>query len=217
MKRAQRWRIWRHAVSAATYSYPRPPASWDYASLLRNVTWTANQSGDTCEISVTLGTVSNRLDGLAFEVDSGSDYALVVNAQAVEVIRHKDVSTGRDVICVPVDPPRVSVLVESQKSHNGRGIKASMIDMLLHVFLTMHLFMLWCLSHLGGPRKIDESGADILLTGTFYSDNWVLAHIRPLALSTKCRRIRLVSTYPLTSFDNVEVVVAAVMVNVRRR
>jgi glycosyltransferase involved in cell wall biosynthesis len=92
-------------------------------------------------------------------------------------------------------------------SQNERGVIAALINFILHIYLSIHLFVVWCTSHMGRLKRIDEAGAEILLTGTFYSDNWVLAHIRPLARATQCRRIRLVSTHPLTSFENVEVVV----------
>ena len=77
----------------------------------------------------------------------------------------------------------------------------------LRVYLSLHLFTVWCFSFLGAPKKIDESGAEVLLTGTFYSDNWIMAHVRPLAMAERCRRIRLVSTHPFKSFENVEVVI----------
>jgi glycosyltransferase involved in cell wall biosynthesis len=55
-------------------------------------------------------------------------------------------------------------------------------------------------------RPVSESGYEILLTGTFHSDNWVNAHLRPLAASRQCARLTVVSTYPVPSTDNVEVI-----------
>ncbi len=40
-------------------------------------------------------------------------------------------------------------------------------------------------------------GCEILLTGTFYSDNWIGAHLRPLAAAEQCARVTVVSTYPI--------------------
>jgi glycosyltransferase involved in cell wall biosynthesis len=59
-----------------------------------------------------------------------------------------------------------------------------------------------------GPatRRVPESGAEILLTGTFYSDNWIRSHVYPLSLSRRCRRILIVSTYPVPAMDKVELV-----------
>ncbi|HET9315588.1 MAG TPA: glycosyltransferase [Vicinamibacteria bacterium] len=54
------------------------------------------------------------------------------------------------------------------------------------------------------PRPLPEDGADILLTGTFYADNWVAAHIAPLAASRRCRRLRVVTNYQGPAIDKVE-------------
>src|SRR5580704_13605486 len=59
-----------------------------------------------------------------------------------------------------------------------------------------------------GPatRPSPDGGLEILLTGTFYSDNWVRAHLYPLSLSGRCRRITVVSTYPVPAMDKVELI-----------
>ena len=49
-------------------------------------------------------------------------------------------------------------------------------------------------------------GADILLTGTFHSDNWIGAHIRPLAGSPACRRLRLVALAEAPPLERLEVI-----------
>jgi glycosyltransferase involved in cell wall biosynthesis len=56
------------------------------------------------------------------------------------------------------------------------------------------------------PRQIPDEGAEILLTGTFYSDNWVRSHIKPLADSAACKRLRIVATNPVPAVDNVEAI-----------
>lgn len=51
------------------------------------------------------------------------------------------------------------------------------------------------------PRPVRNGTAcEILLTGAFHSDNWINAHLRPLAASTRCARLTIVSTdaVPLT-------------------
>ncbi len=50
-------------------------------------------------------------------------------------------------------------------------------------------------------RRVE--GLEILLTGTFYSDNWVNAHIRPLAASRRCGRLCVVATHPIQPTPNV--------------
>jgi glycosyltransferase involved in cell wall biosynthesis len=54
------------------------------------------------------------------------------------------------------------------------------------------------------PRAWPAEGADILLTGTFYADNWVAAHVAPLAASRHCRRLRVVTTSRLPDMPKVE-------------
>jgi glycosyltransferase involved in cell wall biosynthesis len=57
-----------------------------------------------------------------------------------------------------------------------------------------------------GPRRRSPGGAghDILLTGTFHSDNWLAAHVRPLAMSRHCARVRVVSVSPVPRLDKVQ-------------
>lgn len=65
------------------------------------------------------------------------------------------------------------------------------------------------LAKLVGPKKrpAGVQGYEILLTGTFYSDNWISSHLRPLAQSRYCARIRVVTIYPIAPIDKVQVVV----------
>ncbi len=56
------------------------------------------------------------------------------------------------------------------------------------------------------PSEDTGEGYDILLTGTFHSDNWISAHLRPLALSHRCKRLRVVSIYPVPAMENVELI-----------
>lgn len=49
-------------------------------------------------------------------------------------------------------------------------------------------------------------GHEILLTGTFYSDNWIAAHLRPLAASAGCARLIMVSARSVPDIDKVDVV-----------
>ncbi len=52
-------------------------------------------------------------------------------------------------------------------------------------------------------RKLPESGIKILLTGTFYSDNWIVTHLRPLAAASAVAEVRMVSSTPLPEIDGV--------------
>ena len=52
------------------------------------------------------------------------------------------------------------------------------------------------------PRK--KEALDVLLTGNFYSDNWIYAQLRPLVLSQKTKRIRMVAETPVPALPKVE-------------
>lgn len=49
-----------------------------------------------------------------------------------------------------------------------------------------------------------DKGCEIMLTGRFDSDNWILAHLGPLSASKECSRIWMVSTNPVPSLAKVE-------------
>lgn len=57
-----------------------------------------------------------------------------------------------------------------------------------------------------GRRKARTAGAPgvILLTGTFFSANWLSAHVRPLAASHACRKVVIVAARPLFEMEKVE-------------
>ena len=79
-----------------------------------------------------------------------------------------------------------------------------------HVFrtaLAVHVAAIRLARALGpATRPAPDGGAVILLTGTFYSDNWIRSHVYPLSLSRRCRRIVVVSTYPVPAMEKVELV-----------
>lgn len=56
------------------------------------------------------------------------------------------------------------------------------------------------------PRPLREP-ADILLTGTFHSRNWILAHAGPLAASETCGRLTIVSFHEPLVLSKVEWIV----------
>lgn len=55
-------------------------------------------------------------------------------------------------------------------------------------------------------RPLPAAGVEVLVTGTFFSANWVAAHLRPLGASGRCARVRVVSVYPVPALDKVEAV-----------
>lgn len=89
---------------------------------------------------------------------------------------------------------------------NG-AVKHRLVAILLRGLLGTHAVMMSAAKRLGGrPKEVLEDGCEILLTGTFHSANWVLAHVRPLALSRGCRRVRIVTACSLPPLEKVEVI-----------
>ena len=57
-----------------------------------------------------------------------------------------------------------------------------------------------------GPRPhlpADGEGLEVLLTGRFFSSDWPVAFLRPLAASRHCSRVVVVSSYPVPDIDKV--------------
>lgn len=52
-------------------------------------------------------------------------------------------------------------------------------------------------------RSIGTEGCEIMLTGRFDSDNWILAHLGPLSASKECKRLWMVSTNHVPELPNV--------------
>lgn len=55
-------------------------------------------------------------------------------------------------------------------------------------------------------RSTSAAGLEILVTGTFHSDNWVMSHLQPLALAERCARVRMVSARRVPPMHKVEAV-----------
>jgi glycosyltransferase involved in cell wall biosynthesis len=83
----------------------------------------------------------------------------------------------------------------------------SLARVLVHLLL-LGQTVAWRLARLVGPRRkpLPEAGLEVLVTGTFFSANWVSAHLRPLAASRRCARVRVVTVYPVPDLDKVEAV-----------
>jgi glycosyltransferase involved in cell wall biosynthesis len=55
-------------------------------------------------------------------------------------------------------------------------------------------------------RLLPDNGCDIMLTGRFDSDNWILAHLGPLSASKRCSRVWMVSTNPVPEIPKVSAI-----------
>jgi glycosyltransferase involved in cell wall biosynthesis len=78
-----------------------------------------------------------------------------------------------------------------------------LIHQAIRLLLAAHALALRAARFLGpGPRPVTD-GLEILLTGTFYSGNWIASHVRPLAGASRCASVRVVSTFPVPPLDKV--------------
>lgn len=57
-------------------------------------------------------------------------------------------------------------------------------------------------------KDFHNNPLEVLLTGTFYSDNWIIPHLRPMSASKYCRRVRMVASDRVPPMDKVEAVYA---------
>jgi L-malate glycosyltransferase len=93
--------------------------------------------------------------------------------------------------------------------HVGLGARLSheLIRLCIHGLLTAHQMALrigrWVR---GSPRALPEEGIELLLTGTFYSENWIRAHLEPLVGARRCGRVRIVATTAMPRLEKVELI-----------
>jgi glycosyltransferase involved in cell wall biosynthesis len=96
-------------------------------------------------------------------------------------------------------------------SNTGTNVGFSMSQWVirhgLRLLMTLHSGVVAVLGVIGPrQRPPDLDGHRILLTGTFYADNWARAHLLPLANATQCARLCVVSTWPVPTTEKLEVV-----------
>jgi L-malate glycosyltransferase len=77
----------------------------------------------------------------------------------------------------------------------------------IRAFIALLSAGLWLAGRLGREQKPskDES-LQVLLTGTFYSDNWLETHLRPLSLSQRVGRLTMVAASPVPDIPGVEAI-----------
>jgi L-malate glycosyltransferase len=85
-------------------------------------------------------------------------------------------------------------------------ISDALIYIALRSFLGTYSLLMLLAGKFGHRKKVVErKRLKVLLTGQFYSSNWILAHLRPLAMSSMCEEIRVVSSYPIPRIKKVRV------------
>lgn len=84
-------------------------------------------------------------------------------------------------------------------------VRRALVHRALRLLLSLHALALALARLIGGrPRPAPgDGGLDILLTGTFHSENWIAAHLRPLAASSRCASVRVVSASPIPAIEKV--------------
>lgn len=92
---------------------------------------------------------------------------------------------------------------------NKKSSPSGLVDHLTHLsfrsILWCYVSILKCLSRFRARQSFPKSGpVEILLTGTFFSDNWITSLLRPLALSPRCGRVVMVSSAPVPFIEKVE-------------
>ena len=84
-------------------------------------------------------------------------------------------------------------------------IKQKLIKFLIRAGIICYLFLLKLPRMLGiiKPSKEIMNGV-VLMTGTFYSNNWIITHLRPLALSEQCSKVFMVTENILPEIEKVQ-------------
>ncbi|MCC7462936.1 MAG: glycosyltransferase [Gammaproteobacteria bacterium] len=78
------------------------------------------------------------------------------------------------------------------------------VRILVRTFMWAHAGLTTLFTLLGPrPRAPGPEGWVVLVTGTFYSDNWINAHVRPLAASRRTAIVHVVATYPVPPGDKI--------------
>ncbi len=94
------------------------------------------------------------------------------------------------------------------RSSFGRSLRRWFFHRLVRFLTLLHAMALTLAVGIGRLRKRRPMHASvtILLTGRFDSDNWIIAHLRPLAASGSCREVVMVSVRPMPDVPGVRAV-----------
>ncbi len=98
-----------------------------------------------------------------------------------------------------------STLPKNPKKSGPTSIADHLVHLCFHVIFWLYIYVIKFARRFSPQKPLPDHGPlEILLTGTFFSDNWIISLLGPLALSTRCGRIRMVSTTPVPAIEKVE-------------
>ena len=113
-----------------------------------------------------------------------------------------DASISFDVVA-PTDSEREEEYVNSPVSFRRR-LRRWLWHVLARQFALLSVIAVVIAGWIGRRRRpIDSEGCEIMLTGRFDSDNWILAHLGPLSASKECSLLWMVSTNPVPAIPKV--------------
>jgi hypothetical protein len=106
---------------------------------------------------------------------------------------------------LPDTSASLDAAIPADKQHEGeragrpisfrRRLRRTLWHLFARQFTWLSVVTLHCARLIGRKRRpISSEGCKIMLTGRFDSDNWILAHIGPLAASRDCSHLWMVST-----------------------
>jgi L-malate glycosyltransferase len=83
----------------------------------------------------------------------------------------------------------------------------------IRLFLFLYGMLMWVSGIFGPRKKTAPRGMRVLLTGQFYSSNWILAHLKPLCMSSCCKEIIVVANCEIPAKDKVRILRPPVWLN----
>lgn len=100
-----------------------------------------------------------------------------------------------------------STLLKKAKKYGPTSLMGRLTHLSFRTVLGCYILILKLAKRFRSQQPFPQNGPiEILLTGTFFSDNWIVSLLQPLALAQRCGRIRMVSSTPVPAIDKVEAV-----------
>jgi len=107
--------------------------------------------------------------------------------------------TSTSVLSSTVEVEQPYTTQAARAGHGTRSLSQWVIRWCLRGLLLLQrlaLLIARCVGPRPRPLRPGQK-CTVLLTGTFYSENWINAHVQPLAASRRCRKVYVVSTFPI--------------------